>query len=78
VGLKVIGRGIVREHSSVFIGDEIIGNTTSGTFLPFLNGAYAMALIDKVFCTLGTKVSVDVRGRRVDAEVVALPFYKKS
>jgi len=78
VGLKVIGRGIIREHSSVFIGDDIIGETTSGTFLPYLNGAYAMALIDKVFCTVGTHVSVDVRGRRVDAEVTALPFYKKS
>jgi len=78
VGLKVTGRGIIREHSAVFIGDEIIGNTTSGTFLPFLNGAYAMALIDKEFGTLGTAVSVDVRGRRIAAEVVALPFYKKS
>lgn len=78
VGLKVTGRGIIREHSSVFVGDEIIGNTTSGTFLPFLNGAYAMALIDKVYGTIGTALSVDVRGRRVEAEVVPLPFYKKS
>jgi len=78
VGLKVTGRGIVREHCPVFINDEKIGDTTSGTFLPYLNGAYAMALIDKSHSALGTVVSAEVRGRRVDAEIVALPFYKKA
>ncbi len=77
VGLKVTGRGIVREHSTVYFGEEKIGDTTSGTFLPFLNGAYAMALIDKSHSALGTSVTVDVRGRRIEAEIVALPFYKK-
>lgn len=76
VGLKVTGRGIVREHCSVFIGDEKIGETTSGTFLPFLNGAYAMALVGKENSAIGNAVSVDVRGRRIDAEIVPLPFYK--
>ena len=78
VGLKVTGRGIVREHCSVFLGEEKVGTTTSGTFLPFLNGAYAMALLDKHCSALGTALSVEVRGRRIDTEVVALPFYKKS
>lgn len=78
VGLKVTGRGIIREHCSVFIGEEKIGETTSGTFLPFLNGAYAMALVEKNYSAVGTAVSVDVRGRRVEAVIVPLPFYKKS
>ena len=78
VGLKVTGRGIIREHSAVFVGEEKIGDTSSGTFLPFLDGAYAMALIDKKHSALGTAVSVEVRGRRIEAEIVPLPFYKKS
>jgi len=78
VGLKVTGRGIIREHCSVFLGEEKIGETTSGTFLPFLNGAYAMALVDKTHSAVGTAVSADVRGRRIDAVIVPLPFYKKS
>ena len=78
VGLMVTGRGIIREHCSVFVGEEKIGDTTSGTFLPFLDGAYAMALVDKKHSELGTAVSVEVRGRRIEAEIVALPFYKKS
>ena len=78
VGLKVTGRGIVREHCPVFINNEKIGETTSGTFLPYLNGAFAMALIDKKHTALGTAVSAEVRGRRIEAEIVALPFYKKA
>ena len=78
VGLKVTGRGIIREHTPVFIGEEKIGETTSGTFLPYLNGACAMALIDKSHSEIGTLVSADVRGRRIEAEIVPLPFYKKS
>ena len=78
VGLKVTGRGIVREHCPVFINNEKIGETTSGTFLPYLNGAFAMALVDRKHAALGTAVSVEVRGRRIEAEIVALPFYKKA
>ena len=30
-------------------------------------------------CTeIGNKVEVDVRGRKVEAEVIALPFYKRA
>lgn len=78
VGLKATGRGIIREHNTVYLGDEMIGQTTSGTFLPYLNGAYAMALVDKTHSEVGTAVLVEVRGRRVSAEVVPLPFYKKA
>lgn len=77
VGLKVTGRGIVREHQDVFLDGEKIGVTTSGTFCPFLNGAYANALVDADHREIGTKVEVDVRGRRVECEIVKSQFYKR-
>lgn len=77
VGLKVIGRGIVREAMPVYKEDQKIGVTTSGTMSSTLNAAIAMALIDKEYKEMGTKVEVEVRGRRVEAEIVRLPFYKK-
>jgi aminomethyltransferase len=76
VGLKVTGRGIVREHERVFSGDRQIGFSTSGTHCPFLGYPAAMALLDLDFTEAGTLVQADVRGRRVDAVVVPLPFYK--
>ena len=38
-------------------------------------GAYATAILEMPYTALGTKVEVDVRGRRVAAEVVKTPFY---
>lgn len=77
VGLKVTGRGIIREDCPLFIGDEKIGVTTSGTHLPYLNGAYAVGMIGTEHTAVGTKVTAEVRGRKIEAEVIALPFYKK-
>ena len=77
IGLKVTGRGIIREHQDVYAGDRKIGHTTSGTHCPYLGYPIAMALVDADSVEIGDAVEADVRGRRVAAEVVALPFYKR-
>ena len=78
VGLKVTGRGIIREHQDVYLNGEQIGCTTSGTHCPYLGYPIAMALVESGSVELGTVVQVEVRGRQVEAEVVALPFYKRN
>lgn len=78
VGLKVIGRGIIREHQKVYVNGEEIGFTTSGTFCPFLGNAVAMAILNIDFANLDSIVQVDVRGRMIDAQIINLPFYKKA
>lgn len=77
VGLKLISRGIAREECDVFSDNIKIGMTTSGTHCPFLKAAYAMALLDMDYTKPETLVQIEVRGRRLDAEVVSLPFYKR-
>lgn len=76
IGLKATGRGIIREHQDVMKDGEHIGHTTSGTHCPYLNGAYAMALVKNGSVKLGDTVEVMVRNRKVEAEVVEYPFYK--
>jgi aminomethyltransferase len=78
VGLKVTGRGILREHLDVYRDGKLIGHTTSGTFLPYLGSSYGMAIVDTAAREIGAPCQVDVRGRMVDCEMVALPFYKRS
>ena len=78
VGLKVIGRGIVREHQDVYYQGQLIGHSTSGTHCPYLGGAYAMALLDAKSANVGDRVEIEVRGRRLEAEIVPLPFYKRA
>lgn len=77
IGLEVTGRGIVREHEPVFVGDKQVGQTTSGTYCPFLKKACAMALIEAGSLSVGDEVEVEVRNRRIAAKVVPLPFYKR-
>jgi len=77
IGLKVTGRGIIREHQDVFQDGKKIGVTTSGTHCPYLDHAYAVALVETDNRETGSKVEVDVRGRRVEAEIVKMPFYKR-
>ncbi len=78
VGLKVTGRGILREHLDIYRDGEIIGHTTSGTFLPYLGASYAMAIVESSAREIGAACQVDVRGRMVDCEMVGLPFYKRA
>ncbi len=78
VGLKVTGRGIIREHSDLYKNGEKVGLVTSGTHCPYLGYAVGMAYLPKEMAVIGDKVEVDVRGRMVECEIVKLPFYKKA
>lgn len=77
IGLQLTDRGIVREGADVYFKDKKIGQTTSGTMCPFINKACAMALVEKNNVEIGSPIEVEVRGKRIKAEVVTIPFVKK-
>ena len=74
-GLRATGRGVPRADMTVLRDAAPVGITTSGTFSPTLNVGIALALIDAdADIADGDVVSVDVRGRALDCEVVKPPF----
>jgi aminomethyltransferase len=74
-GLRAVGRGVLRPDLTVLDGDSMVGVTTSGTFSPTLKTGIALALIDTAAGVEdGQHVTVDVRGRAVECEVVRPPF----
>ncbi|MGD0739320.1 MAG: glycine cleavage system aminomethyltransferase GcvT [Terracidiphilus sp.] len=78
IGLEMVERGIARDGYSVLSLDgEQIGAVTSGSPAPFLKTNIAMALVPVSVAESGTDVLVDVRGNRVRAKQVPLPFYKR-
>jgi aminomethyltransferase len=77
VGLVVRGRGIARHGYPVERAGKRTGVVTSGTQSPTLGAPIAMAYIATPDAEPGTMVDVEVRGQRVPAEVVALPFYRR-
>jgi aminomethyltransferase len=74
-GLRAVGRGVLRPDLNVLDGDIAVGVTTSGTFSPTLKIGIALALIDvDAGVEDGQHVTVDVRGRGIECEVVKPPF----
>ena len=77
VGLAVRGRGIARHGYEVFAGDRRTGTVTSGTMSPTLGEPIAMAYVAPSEAEPGTILAVGIRGQRVEAQVVPLPFYRR-
>jgi aminomethyltransferase len=74
-GLRMVGRGVLRPGLTVLAGDTPVGVTTSGTFSPTLQVGIGLALIDTdAGIDDGGQLTVDVRGRAVECEVVRPPF----
>jgi len=79
VGIKPEGRVIAREKTKIFNqSDALIGEITSGTFGPSVNGPVAMGYVENEFSKKDTKVFLEVRGKKHAASICNLPFYKKS
>ncbi|MDH3285098.1 MAG: glycine cleavage system aminomethyltransferase GcvT, partial [Acidobacteriota bacterium] len=76
-GFVVTDRGIARQGAEI-LGDEgAVGTVTSGSWSPTLEKAIGMAYLPPALAIPDTRVTIDVRGRRLAAEVVALPFYRR-
>ena len=77
VGFEIAERAIARHGHVVMRGDDPIGVVTSGTQTPFLKKSIGFAMVPVSESNVGTALTIDVRGRRVHATVVAQPFYKR-
>ena len=76
VGLKPEGRAPMREGTQVFAAAESgapIGAITSGGFGPSIEGPMAMAYLPATLAE-GATVYGDVRGKRLPATIVPMPF----
>lgn len=79
IGLEMVERGIGRDGYPLYsLEGEPIGQITSGSPAPFLKTNIAMALVPTAVAASGADVLVDVRGNRVRAKQVPLPFYKRA
>ena len=79
VGIKPEGRLIAREKTKIYDeADTLIGEITSGTFGPSVNGPVAIGYVQKKYSKKDTKVFLEVRGKKYPANISGLPFYKKS
>ncbi|KGF67849.1 glycine cleavage system protein T [Hoeflea sp. BAL378] len=77
VGLQPTGKAPVRAGAALFeaeTGGESIGTVTSGGFGPSANAPVAMGYVPSGLSATGTRIYADVRGKRLEMAVTALPF----
>jgi len=75
VGFKVLEpKAVARHGHEVFLGGQQVDVVRSGTVTPTANAAIGTTYLPVEQAKPGTKFEIDVRGKRVPAEVVRMPF----
>jgi aminomethyltransferase len=77
VGLVTEGKRAGRAGYPVVTEGAIVGTITSGALSPTLGHPIAMAYVDPDVLESSEPLFIDVRGTRIAASVVDLPFYKR-
>jgi aminomethyltransferase len=73
----MLGRGVARHGQRILDGSDEIGTVTSGSVSPTLDTNIGMGYVPTGFSAPGSRLTIDVRGRTVEAEITALPFYSR-
>ena len=77
VGIELLERGVPRSGYALYEQDQQIGSLTSGAPGPTVHKNIGMGYVETARATIGRQVQVDIRGKRIAAQIVALPFYKR-
>ncbi|MEV0212591.1 glycine cleavage system aminomethyltransferase GcvT [Micromonospora sp. NPDC050695] len=78
-GLVAVDRAIPRPGMTLHVGDEQVGEVTSGTFSPTRKQGIALALLNTdANLTDGDEVEIDIRGRRAPLTLQKPPFVNPS
>jgi aminomethyltransferase len=77
-GFELIDAGIARQGHAVYAAGTQVGVVTSGTQTPFLRKSIGLAYLPAGQASPGTEIAIDIRGRMARANIVQLPFYKRT
>jgi aminomethyltransferase len=77
VGFELKGKAIPRHGYKIFNEQEEIGFVTSGMFSPTLQKPIGLGYVHIDYSAIGSELNIDIRGRKLPAQVVKTPFYKR-
>ena len=79
IGFKVFDRIIPRHHNKILdLSNKEIGYVTSGSYSPHLDMSIGMGYVQTNESRIANKVNLQIRNKIVEAEIIKLPFYKRS
>ncbi|GAC1386081.1 MAG: glycine cleavage system aminomethyltransferase GcvT [Ktedonobacteraceae bacterium] len=77
IGIELTERGVPRGGYTIYADDQRVGILTSGAPGPTVRKNIGMGYVAPAHAVVGKTVQVDIRGRRIAAQIVTLPFYKR-
>ncbi|MBV9257984.1 MAG: glycine cleavage system aminomethyltransferase GcvT [Ktedonobacteraceae bacterium] len=78
IGIEMLERGVPRGGYAIYDGEQRIGTLTSGAPGPSLGKNIGMGYVEAARAITGNAVQIDIRGKRIAAQIVPLPFYKRN
>ena len=78
IGLLLKQRAIPRPGCSIMVSGDKVGQVTSGTFSPTLQKGIALGFVLKRTLEADQTLTVDIRGRLHEAEIVKPPFVRSN
>lgn len=78
VGFEMLERGIPRHGFAIEKKGQALGQVTSGGFAPTLKKSIGLGYVPPAESKIGNEFEITIRNQKVKAEVVTLPFYKRS
>ncbi len=77
VAFKLLDRGIARHGYPVLVDGEVVGEVTSGAPSPSVGASIGLCYLPFSHRKPGSRFEVQVRRKRIPAEVVKPPFYQR-
>jgi aminomethyltransferase len=78
VGLRLDGERTARRDDRILRAGVETGRISSAAFSPHLRTPIALGYVKRDATTPGTRLEVETSGAETGAEVVELPFYRRS
>ena len=75
VCIEMEEKSIPRKGYKIYSGEDLIGEVTSGTMSPSLGKGICLGYVSTIFKSIGTDLTIEIRGRKKRATVVKAPFY---
>lgn len=78
IGFELKARGVPRSGFRILDQAGVgIGEVTSGNHSPMLNRGIGLGYVKSGEAVKGNRINIEIRGKKIPAEIVGRPFYKK-
>ena len=77
IGFEMIDRAPARDAYPVWVEGKAVGKVTSGSPAPYLKKNIGLAYVPPEFAQVGREIQIEIRGRKANAQIIKLPFYRR-